>query len=1360
MSDAEKRFHETWLGMVQPIEGLVMSVPALVAAQCMERHGVEAQRLLHELCPDARLQGMGPAGLDALLEQLLGFDLGNFERGEQLPEDLSLYVAEGQQTLRPSLALRKLELAEAGEDQGEASRLDDSTPASRAGAAYAMLVWQLPDGQRPDSEVGAPLAFDKAETITGPWHYPPAAKFDRLLRECRVPIGLLVNSASVRLMYCPHGESTGAMTFHLADMAEVGGRPILDAFLMLLHEFRWFGVEEERALPAILADSRARQADVTDALADQLFEALGILLAGFEAAGEREDETAAHLLEALDGREGDQDQLYSGLLTLLLRLVFLLYAEDRDLMPMDHRTYGAHLSLLALYDELQADAAMFPDTMGQRFGAYPRLLAAFRAVFYGVRHGSLYIPPRHGALFDPERYPFLEGWGPVGAAPVGPDARAALRVPSISDETVYGVLDRLLILGGQRLSYRALEVEQIGSVYEALMGYHVLRIPEAGGVAVCLRPARVWVSVAEVSAVAKGQRVKWLKGFGLSKAQATKLNKAINGAGSDEEVLEALLAAGMKKVAAAGPGRLVIQPGEERRRTSSHYTPRSLSEPIVARTLEPLIAAMDEKGEPSSEKLLRLKVCDPAMGSGAFLVAAVRFLADQVVAAWTREGALVRITEAYGHEDPVMYARRLVAQRCIYGVDKNPFAVNLAKLSLWLETLARDEPFTFVDHALKCGDSLVGLDLEQIKRFSWVKEGDAGGGKKKGKQVGVGKQLDLFEGVIERALLRAYGARRRLLELAEAEGDRAELTAEKEALHEEAELALERARMIGDCVVGAFFAQGKDKARRQELAERRGEVEAWLLGGAEARVPVKVRQWVEAIREEVRPFHWWLEFPEVFWDGRADPLNEDAVSRGAWMDAFCGNPPFMSKSSIVDRSGQFYIEWLLVSHPQSHGASDVSAHFTRRSYDLLGAHGTFGLITTSTVCEGDTRETGLKPIVGFGGKIYNAIRSLPWPGVANVAVSVLHVAKGEATPSLPYVLDNVSVTAINSRLRASPERPDPEKVRTNKNLRFVGSKVYGGGFVLNPKEADDLRGSSGKNIPISPYIGGEEINSSPQHRHSRYVINFGQRELDDVARAWPNLIKIVRDRVKPERDKARVSTADGAHRKKYWWQFAQPRPDLYTALARLDRCIVSSIHTKHLCFAFQPTDRVFSHALNVFTFDGYGDFAVLQSRIHEMWAQLNGSSMRHDLRYTASDCFDTFPLLPNDQLTPDSPPEQNGERLYKTRAQYMIDTNQGLTKTYNALKDPEVTAPRILALRDLHLEMDRTVLAAYGWSDIDVPPYTTPVTPAEKAARQTFEDEIIDRLFVLNAERAAEEAKLGVKKAKKTKKKKAKKKPS
>ncbi|MDY0001368.1 MAG: N-6 DNA methylase, partial [Polyangia bacterium] len=931
MSTAEVYFHETWLGMVQPIEGLVVSLPVLVDAQCMERQPPATQQKLLELlvplggeaaagtperlerpvCPDLADSPeeevtLAVRDLGELLDGLLELTPALFDAGDALPEDLALYVHEGGQTLRPTLGLRKLDASATppSETNGvsDTGPTDDSTPASRAGARYDALIWDLPAG----------LDLDKPETQTGAWEYPPTAKLDRLLRHCRVPIGILTNRTEVRLLYAPHGESSGWLTFRVTDMATVGGRPILDAFIMLLSATRFFGVAEERSLPALLRESRKRQANVTSDLADQVFEALQILLAGFEAAAERD---GRHLLDDALARDEDglgaqdHDHLYQGLLTVLLRLVFTLYAEDRSLLPVDHPIYARGMSALGLYEQLQEDHGAFPDSMSRRFGAWSRLVALFRAIYLGVDHGDpsaggLSMPPRRGDLFNPQRFPFLEGWGPVGGAPITQaEDRAAVHVPTLDDLTVFGVLEKLLVFQGQRLSYRTLDVEQIGSVYEALMGYHVIRVPAP---AVCLRPNRVWVTAEELLDLPASQRAGWLKETaGLSATQADSLaktarqaEKAADPTAVIYEALSELSVAGRKKdrsLALAQAGRLVVQPGEERRRTSSHYTPRSLSAPIVARTLEPLLATMGDA--PPSERILDLKICDPAMGSGAFLVEACRYLADHLVAAWTREGKLEQVAASLGHGDPVMHARRLVAQRCLYGVDKNASAVTLAKLSLWLVTLARDLPFTFLDHSLRHGDSLVGLSFDQIKSFHWV-------------PAKPGQQLELCRKELEAALDEAIALRQQIVDLAHQLGP--VVQREKERLLFDAEDALERVRLIGDLIVGAYFAETKDKAREAERQRRLDRVLTWLAEGGPA--PDDLVALRDELRARLPPFHWMVEYPEIFYLERPDPLEKGALNHAAFMDAFVGNPPFAGKNKLAATHEPAYPDWLHTIH--------------------------------------------------------------------------------------------------------------------------------------------------------------------------------------------------------------------------------------------------------------------------------------------------------------------------------------------------------------------------------------------------------------------------------------------------------------
>ncbi|WP_428266677.1 type IIL restriction-modification enzyme MmeI [Haliangium sp.] len=1399
MRDADRKFHEEWLGLAQPVEGLVFSVPALSDAQIAPkvRPGITAELVAH-LDPrdndnDDSIDDDGPVLRDvrAFFQQFLGYDQPSMliERAE-LPAELSFYAPEGRQEIRPSFAIARRPFdrarssdrallsdrtrssdrvvdqdgdddpfadfdapaadpadpadddpfadfdlppgdAKDGDEDGnedDADREDDDSrdggrgagPDIEAGAGgeaspYLALVWDLGDDvDEPGAELGIDL--DKSEAVTGPWRYPPTAKLDRLLRHTGVPVGLLCNRRELRLVYAPSGEASAHLSFRFADLAERAGRPLVAALELLLHARRSYGAAPEYTVEGLLSDSRRRQADVTKELAAQVFEAVEILLEGFEHAaardcvGERPDWLRAAM-------EAPDDHLYQGLLSVVLRLVFLLYAEDQSLVPVAHPLYAEHLSVLGLYDRLSDDAGAHPESMHLRFGAYGRLIALFRAVFLGVQHGELRLPPRRGRLFDPNGFPFLEGGLPGWTAAISmPEERAEVALPSVDDHTVYRVLHRLVVFKGQRLSYRSLDVEQIGSVYESLIGYHVLRLGSPG---VRLGKHGVWVEAEAALAMSASERKRlWKETCGLSTTARGKAEAAVKQADSPGALAQSLAELaprrrGDGRLRQAEAGKLVLQPGEERRRTGSHYTPRWLSEKVVRRTLEPILACLGEA--PTAEQILRLKICDPAMGSGAFLVAACRLLADEIVAAWDRAGETAALTEEHG--DAALHARRLVAQRCLYGVDKNPAAVELAKLSLWLVTLSGELPFTFVDHALRHGDSLVGLDLEQIRSFHWAPK----------------EQLEMCRRALEDALEQALEHRREILALADHED--AESQREKQRLLEYAELATAKIRMIADVCVGAFFAEAKAKARESARNQRLAMVERFLAGDESERAQL------EAMAAQMRalhaPFHWMIEFPEVFYEERPDPLDGDARNHAAYMEAFVGNPPFLGGTMISTQLGSEYLDWLTMLVGRRGNRADLCAYFFQRAAVLLGLHGTFGLVATNTIAQGDTREQGLRALLSIGWRIYDAKDSMPWPGQAAVTVSIVHLA----TPSLfsgQVALNGSAATMINSRLRPTPERPDPRQLAANHALSFLGCKVGGQGFVLDAQERDLLISQHKANAErIFPYLGGEEVNSSPYQNHHRYVVDFAQMSLSD-AEKWPALMEIVRREVKPYRDSVRRDTW-----RKRWWQFAEVYPAMRAAIAGKARCLVNSLVSKHLLFAFQPTNRIFSHKLNVMPFEAYTAFAVLQSRVHVPWAWLLSSTMKTDLNYSASDCFETFPFPQPDPRTVIPAVEAAGEALYTARASYMVDTDQGLTKTYNALKNPDCDDERILALRRLHEDMDRAVLAAYGWDDVEVPPFC-PRTAAERAAVQAFEDEVIDRLYVLNAERAREEERLGL----------------
>lgn len=1316
MSERDVRFHRKWLGLAQPIEGLVFSIPVLVEAQIVPRESRELSLRFEE-----QLEGNGQRirSLEEFFRDFLGYDQpGMLVPAEELPAELSFYAAEGGQEVRPTFALGR---GPFGSDDPFAHFDETPEKAAEEEPSYFALLWDLtPSGEDVD--------LDRPETQTGPWRYPPTAKFERLLRHVKIPIGFLFNGRELRLVYAPEAESTAHLTFRVPHLRGSEGRTLLTALELLLHARRAYTAAPQYTLEGLLRESRKRQANITEKLAEQVFEAVEILLEGFERAAAR-DNSSGRLDWLRPALQQEDNHFYQGILSVVLRLVFLLYAEDQELLPIKHPFYARHLSLGELYERLSEDAAAHPESMGHRFGAYGRLLALFRAIFYGVKHGDFELPPRQGHLFDPAAYPFLEGGLPGQAAPMVAEDREARRPPSIDDETVYRVLHRLLVLDGQRLSYRSLDVEQIGSVYESLMDYEVIRLQSP---ALRIGETGVWVELEPLRAMSRRERERHLKSrFALKPSELKALEEALS-ASESEPVETARERAGKKgkERRRAEAGRLVLQPGEERRRSGSHYTPRSLTETIVRKTLEPLLRCLGEA--PTAEQILQLKICDPAMGSGAFLVAACRALAAEVVAAWTRSGEIARIVER--HADPHLHARRLVAQRCLYGVDRNPAAVELAKLSLWLVTMSRELPFTFVDHALRNGDALVGLDFEQIEAFHWKPSA----------------QVENAQVLLREELEEALRLRHEILALADR--DDSATQEQKRRLFRASQEATERIRTLADLCVGAFFDEEKDREREKERSRRLDLVEEWLdgerLAADEGRSPderergrakaddafAELLPLAREARRRLSPFHWWIEFPEVFYEQRPDPLAGSAMTGRAVMDAVVGNPPFGGKNVIISGNPPSYLPWLQAVHPGSHGNSDLSAHFFRRATRLLGDHGTFGLIATNTIAQGDTRSTGLLPIIQEGWKLYDATSALPWPGEATVTVSVIHGAKGNPTRDLRLFLDGREVEAINSRLRPKPERPDPRPLEANSGYSFVGTYVLGMGFTLTPERRNELVAKDPRNAErIFPYIGGQEINTHPTQAFDRYVISFGEMSLEEAQR-WPDLLQIVEELVKPERLK---NNREGYRR--YWWKFGEYRPGLYNALAPLDRCLVISAVSKHVVFTFQPTNRILSHRLIVFPLHSYTAFALLQSRAHEIWARLLSSTLEERLNYSPTDCFETFPFPAGSPREVLPALEDIGEQLYEARAKFMVETEQGLTKTYNALKDPQNQDDRVLALRRLHEEMDRAVLAAYGWDDIEVPPFC-PQSEEDEEALQAFTDEVIDRLYVLNAERAKKES--------------------
>ncbi|MGK3977765.1 DNA methyltransferase [Sorangium sp. So ce118] len=1298
--------HKTWLGLLEGQRvGIVVTPPALVAAQAYANADViPAQNALLALLTDkprdlrdAIADRWGESGdvvlkrLGPFCEAVLGWRPDDLR--PVAPDDArwSVHLREQRETLSPTHVL-----------------MDPDARGEQA--APLLLVREEPtntdlDALPPEREDG------------GGWRASPETRFERLLRDTGVSLGILFNGASIRLVYAPRAETPGHLTFPVRAMCEVGGRPILAGLVMLLHESRLFTGPKAQRLPAILVESRKYQSTVSTQLAGQVLDALHALVRGFQGANEVDPRGRGELLREV--MVEDRAQVYGGLLTTLMRLVFVLYAEDRELLPAGG-IYPGSYSVTGLFERLREDAGRHPDTMHARYGAWAQLLTLFRVLHDGAHALEMQIPARAGRLFDPDVYPFLEGRAHGTRRVKG----ERITPPLVSDGVIYEVLGLLLYLDGDRLSYRALEVEQIGSVYEAMMGF---TLEQARGRSIAVLPHHVVIDLEEALALSEAARDKALVEAGCKLADAAQ--KAWKSAKNEA----ALLAALGRKVSPRTPdvlpqGALYLQPTEERRRSGSHYTPRELTEPIVRTTLQPQLDALAGGKTPRAEQILALKVCDPAMGSGAFLVESCRFLAAALDTAWGVHGDAPVIPP---DEDRELHARRLVAQRCLYGVDKNPFAVDLAKLSLWLFTLAKDHPFTFLDHALRQGDSLVGLSKEQIACFDWKD---------------TGKPSLLLRPRLATVLKAVEQKRAEIHAL----GDSTDV-AEKSRLLGDAEDLVADVRAIADLAVLAFFSEKKDAARekyRKRLADT--VVEPFLSGRLAGHTLREQADGLRTLTPPVTPFHWELEFPEVF--ARENP----------GFDAFMGNPPFAGKNTLLATGGPFVVDWLKTLHEDSHGNADLVAHFFRRAFSLLRRAGTFGLIATNTVAQGDTRGTGLRWIVQHGGIIYAAKRRYKWPGAAAVIVSVVHVQReGRA---LAPELDGKAVPRISAFLVANDVNEDPAALAANQDRCFQGSIVLGMGFTFDDTDKKHRANSIAdmkrliekdprNSERIFPYLGGEELYTSPTHAHHRFVINFGQRS-EAEARAWPDLMQIVEQRVKPERTKNKREV-----RRRYWWRFGESAPALYVAIQALQRILVIPFVGKWHAPAFVPSTTIVAGPANVLAFETFSSYAVLQSRPHEIWTRFFASSLEDRLRYTPSDCFETFPFPEGWQSNPVI--EATGKTYYEFRAALMLKTNEGLTMIYNRFHDPDERSPEILKLRALHAEMDRAVLDAYGWQD--VPTACEFVLDhddgdedddegGKKRKRKPYRyrwpdevrDEVLARLIELNRVRAEDERKRGV----------------
>jgi len=1213
---------------------------------------------------------------------------------------------------------------------------------------------------------GPEVDLEATQRMDG-WASTPAERMVTLCRATGCRLGLVTNGERWMLVDAP----VGAVTTFASWYARIWGQePVtLQAFVHLLGLRRFF-VDESERLPALLDRSLKYQDEVTDALGEQVRRAVEVLVQALDKADQDRDRT---LLRGVKEAE-----LYEAALTVMMRLVFLLCAEERGLLLLGDERYEAHYAVSTLRVQLRAES---DEILERRWDAWSRLLAVFRAVYGGIEHENLRLPALGGSLFDPDRFPFLEGrakgshWRTDAARPL-----------PIDNRTVLLLLEAIQQFQGRTLSYRALDVEQIGYVYEGLLERTVKRTTDVTLELDATKNAQSpWVTLAELESArldgaerlvallrersgSSESRVRNDLARPVDDALAERLLTACHG---DTRLRDRIRPFGhLLRTDPWGyplvypAGAFIVTTGSDRRETGTHYTPKSLTEAIVAETLTPVAYVGPAEGKPraewalrSPEELLDLKVCDPAMGSGAFLVQACRWLADRLVEAWARaeaQGHTVgidgRVAEADSEVEPLprdveertIVARRLVAERCLYGVDLNPLAVELAKLSLWLTTLAKGRPFGFLDHNLRQGDSLLGIHrLDQLTRLSMNPSGQG--------------QMRLFGQTIERAVREAIELRQRLRATPIRDIRDVEVMAHLDA---DARQRLEVPELIADAFIGEVFAAGGTGAALENALASLAVQAGRAIDGDQETVAAMRRRATAALATDLpagkpsrRPFHWPLEFPEAFADGRSG------------FDGIVGNPPFLGGQRITGVAGTAFRDWLVTHIAEGRrGSADLVAYFFLRAWNLLREGGGFGLLAVNTIAEGDTRQVGLEAMVRAAAVIHAAYPNEPWPGKAAVVTSRVHVHKGEWRGERSLL--GRPAPCISAFL-SDREEWSPKRLKANEGIAFQGSIVLGMGFVLTHDEAQRMLDADPRNADvIFPYLNGEDLNSDPEQRPSRWVINFWDWP-EELARLYEQPWKWIEERVKPERQR-RNQRGEFVLRKplpERWWQFGEKRPGLYHAIGRghsfeqhpkdwrsgtkpIPDALVTSFVGKYFSPSVVPNNAVFSHACAVFAVSRPNAFAgLLNSSIGQAWIWQQSSRHETRLRFAPSDALETMPFPKElDVLGP------LGEAHLKARRKVMRDERMGFTRLYNRFHADTERDPRIQGLRALQREMDIAVARAYGWDDLDLEHgfHEVAYLPENDRVRFTISEaariEVLRRLSELNRQRYEEEVARGL----------------
>ena len=817
----------------------------------------------------------------------------------------------------------------------------------------------------------------KGDTFT---NQNPGYQISFYMQHAGVEWGILTNGRLWRLY---HRDSAHRLdTFYEVDLTQILESD--EEFLYLYAFFRRGAFDEAPrgtlSNAAMLEQSAEYARGVGEGLRRQVYEALRHLSQGF----------LDHPANNLSPDEATLREVYDASLIVLYRLLFVLYAEARGLLPLaESERYRESYSLNAVKREVASDLdhgrSLLPTTA--------RMWQRLKDLFGIIDRGSppLSVATFNGGLFDPERHPFLEH-------------------NAVGDEHLQRAIDRLARVEGEFVDYRDLAERHLGTIYESLLEFHPVPAAE-------------------------------------------------NDAGWSVD--------------------LVNDKGE-RHSSGAYYTPDYVVKYIVDETVGPMLreaVADKHTDEERVRAVLELDVLDPAMGSGHFLVEATEYVARFLVGlgvSVSPGGPEARATQD-GASAELAYWKRRVAQSCVYGVDLNPLAVELAKLSLWLSTVAKDRPLSFLDHHLRAGNSLVGASVAALDTG-----GSGKGAKKRGKgDPGEGQLSMLSDDAFRRSMSTAVG---NMWVIEGSPAETVEEVKEQEELYGRLreELTRRYAR-LADLSTASRFGLTVDRELFRFVADH-------ASGNAPHALPRQFERWLDEAGEMSsghRFFHWELEFPEVFFDRYGRPLGEEAG-----FDAVVGNPPYVRQESLGAVK-----PYLKAAFPETyHGTADLYVYFYQRGLESLRAGGRMGYIVTNKWLRSGYGEP-LRGYFAASGAVETLVDfgHAPVFPDADVFPCILILHRPESDDSGGESEEREAEVAVFPREELH-RTPIPDYVRANAN-RKRHSRFTSASWSLDPAEVDDLMDTiRAAGTPLAEFAGVEPAYGIKTGLNEAFLIDTATKE--------------------------------------------------------------------------------------------------------------------------------------------------------------------------------------------------------------------------------------------------------------------------